>query len=281
MPGFAGIGLSAGRDDATVVQTRFSSDAGSASLEAAQETFDDGPCRDATVNRRPVYAADLTDSLWRERWPRFTPAALDAGARSVFALPLHAGGVRHAGAVDMYRRTPGGLSGADLALASAFAAAAAEMVTLERLGLDWTAAFADARLGGVPDGMSPALPLARWFDRSSRSRVRLQVHAVSTGYGPPHGDPAPFVLAVHEAMVNAVQHGGGRGQLLLWSRNDRLWCEISDHGPGIGTTLRSARTRAGTRRRRVSGLHLMQRACPGMDLITDVTGTRVTLCYQP
>jgi anti-sigma regulatory factor (Ser/Thr protein kinase) len=295
MPGFTGIGLSSGPvssawGDAAAPQIRFSSDLGSAWLENAQRTLEDGPCRDATVTRRPVYAADLAAPLWRERWPRFTPAALHAGMRAVFALPLHAGGVRHAGAVDLYRRTPGGLSGAGRAAAVAFTAAATELITLERHGLDWTVAFADARLdrsGTVLDSdtpvaaTTPALPLARWFDRASMARVRMQVHAVSARYGPIRSDPARFALAVHEAMANAVQHGGGLGQLLLWRRNGRLWCEISDHGPGIGTTLRSTHTRAGTRLRRVTGLHLIERACASMDLTTDVTGTRVRLSYHP
>lgn len=61
IPDVAGIGLSAGPEGDPVPAIRFSSDPGSASIEAAQKTLDDGPCRDATATRRPVHAADLSD----------------------------------------------------------------------------------------------------------------------------------------------------------------------------------------------------------------------------
>ncbi|WP_328463353.1 GAF domain-containing protein [Actinoplanes sp. NBC_00393] len=295
IPDVAGIGLSAGPEGDPFPQIRFSSDQGSASLEDAQERLDDGPCRDATSTRRPVHAADLSDPWWREHWPRFTPAALHSGARAVFALPLHAGGVRHAGAVDLYRRTPGSLSRADQATAAELTAAATELLTLERLGLDWTGAFTEARQDASGAGMPIALtsrrtdataavpPLVRWFDHASMRRVRIRVHTVSIRHGLVRADADRFALAVHETMANSVQHGGGLGQLLLWGRNSRLWCEISDHGAGIGTTLRSAhadRPRTGVRQRRVTGFQLIERACTSMDITTDTTGTRVRLCYH-
>jgi anti-sigma regulatory factor (Ser/Thr protein kinase) len=295
IPDVAGIGLSAGPEDDPFPQIRFSSDQGSASLEDAQETLDDGPCRDATTTRLPVHAADLNDPWWREHWPRFTPAALHSGARAVFALPLHAGGVRHAGAVDLYRRTPGDLSRADQTGAAELAAAVTELLTLERLGLDWTGAFTDARLdasgAGTPialtsqrtDATAAAPSLVRWFDQASMARVRIRVHTVSTRHGLARADADRFALAVHETMANAVQHGGGNGQLLLWARDRRLWCEISDHGVGIGTALRSAhvhRPRTGARQRQVTGFQLIERACASVDLTTDATGTRVRLSYH-
>lgn len=42
-----------------------------------------------------------------------------------------------------------------------------------------------------------------------------------------------FVLAVHEAVTNVVDHAGGRGLLRLWQADTQLHCEISDSGPGI------------------------------------------------
>jgi hypothetical protein len=45
-------------------------------------------------------------------------------------------------------------------------------------------------------------------------------------------------------MTNVLRHGGGRGQLLLWWHTDCLWCEITDHGPGIpGDNSTGPRTR--------------------------------------
>ncbi|GAA2846098.1 hypothetical protein Acy02nite_47900 [Actinoplanes cyaneus] len=301
LPGVTGVGLSAGplpiggQEASPVPRVRFSSDRASAILESAQETLADGPCHEATATRQPVHAADLRHPSWRERWPRFTPAALNAGARAVFAWPLHAGGVRHAGAVDMYRRTPSGLRDADRSAAVAFTAAAAELLTMERFGVDWTGAFAHARLdhallalaGGEPVTGPPGLardtaaglPLARWLDGASVPQLRRQVHSLSTAQGLIGEEGNRFVLAVHEAMINAVSHGGGHGQLLLWRRAGRLWCEISDHGPGIGTSLRSTGT-ARSRRRRPHGFGLMEQACTSMDVITDSTGTRLLLSHE-
>lgn len=294
LPDIAGIGLSAGPEGSSSPRIRFSSDQGSASVEAAQETLDDGPCRDATATRSPVRAADLGDPSWRAHWPRFTSAALLSGARAVFALPLHAGGVRYVGAVDLYRRTPGDLSRADQATATELAAAATELLTLERLGLDWTGAFSEARRHrsgtGTPIAASPRRsggaavpPLVRWFDQASMARVRMRVHTVSLRHGLTRADADRFALAVHETMANSVRHGGGVGQLLLWGRDGRLWCEISDHGAGIGTTLRSAdtyRPRTATRQRRVTGFQLIERSCASMDITTDATGTRVRMSYH-
>ncbi|MBB2948799.1 anti-sigma regulatory factor (Ser/Thr protein kinase) [Actinoplanes lutulentus] len=304
MPGITGIGVSAGPltagpllasqpGNATLL-TRFSSDRASARLESAQETLGDGPCRDATATRQPVHAADLNDPSWRARWPRFTPAALDAGARAVFALPLHAGGVRYDGAVDLYRRTPGELPAADQDVAAAFTGAAAELLTLERHGLDWSGAFARARMGqaamtaaGPADlvrDWTAALPLVRWFDGGALPGLRRRIHTIGIVHGLAGQDAHRLVLAVHEAMINVVHHGGGRGQLLLWQRGGRLWCEVSDHGPGIGTTLRSSSgatdpPRSRNRQRHPTGLELIDQACTSLDITTDGTGTRLRLSH--
>ncbi|GAA2698053.1 ATP-binding protein [Actinoplanes palleronii] len=305
LPDIAGLGLSAGPRNVgppagSVPQTRFSSDAASARLESAQYSLDEGPCRDAAGMRRPVLAADLRIEPWAQRWPRFTEAALAAGARAVFALPLHAGAVRHDGAVDLYRRTPGPLD-TQYPTAVAFAAAAAELLTLERLGLDFTTAFAAARRGhhtlgrpaGAPadarvglDAEPPAVPLARWFNRLTLATVRSHVRAVSTAAGLSDQDVARFVLAVHEAMLNAVNHGGGYGQLLLWRRDDRLWCEISDHGPGMDITALpqhpgiSPDTGTDPDPTDRHGLWFIRQACTSLDITTDITGTRMLLSYR-
>ncbi|MFI7602502.1 ATP-binding protein [Actinoplanes sp. NPDC049681] len=253
LPDIAGLGLSAGRfaggpPVGTTPHTRFSSDLTGSMLEAAQYTLDEGACRDAAATRAPVLAADLTGALWTRRWPRFTPAALRAGIKAVCGLPLHAGAVRHDGAVDLHHQAPGRLDGSVAEnSALAFAAAVTELLTLERLHLDFTEAFAAGRQGDtvldVAAGKSvsgPAalvsdttgLPPARWFDRATLAMVRRQVAALSTHHGLSAHGTHRWTLAVHEDLINAVWHGGGHGQLLMWRRDGRLWCEISDHGPG-------------------------------------------------
>jgi hypothetical protein len=55
-------------------------------LELFQVQSDEGPCRDCYRLGHPVAVADLRRS--GGRWPKFAPAALDAGFRSVHAFPL-------------------------------------------------------------------------------------------------------------------------------------------------------------------------------------------------
>lgn len=288
MPGIAGVSLSAG-NARTGPEVRFVSDETSSRIEDLQHTLEEGPCRDAASRQRPVVAADLTTGPWRQRWPRFTPAALEAGVRAVFALPLHAGGVRHDGAVDLYRRSPGGLDGAEQATALAFAAAATELITLEDLDLDWSGMFTrglprgnleqagDTRAASAPG--STAVLLARWFERATVPDLRKQVRDVSSREGLSGTDLYQFVLAVHEAMTNVVRHGGGHGQLLLWWRAENLWCEVTDHGAGIPEASLPGR-QTGVGQPNYHGLWLIRRACTSCRVTTDATGTRLLLGYR-
>jgi anti-sigma regulatory factor (Ser/Thr protein kinase) len=292
LPGITGIGLAAGTTRSGL-PIRFTSDDTSLEVEDLQNMLDEGPCRDAAGTRRPVLAADLTAGSWRHRWPRFAPAALDAGVRAVFALPLHAGGVRHDGAVDLYRRSPGGLFGTERTAALVFAAAAAELLTLEELNLDLNSAFTDGRNGNhraqVGEMPSPAPPmptpdwsavlLARWFDTATLPAMRGLVRAAGALRGLSGTDLYDFVLAAYEAMTNVLRHGGGRGQLLLWWRADCLWCEITDHGPGIPGDNLPARLPSTTQLDQ-RGLWIIRRLCTSCKVTSDTTGTRLLMGYR-
>jgi anti-sigma regulatory factor (Ser/Thr protein kinase) len=291
VPGVSGIGLSAGAP-LSVPHVRFSGDDTTALIEDFQHTLHEGPCRDAAATRQPVVAADLTTGTWQRRWPRFTPAALDAGVRAVFALPLHAGGVRHQGAVGLYRRSPGGLDGTERTAALVFAAAAAELLTLEALDLNLTDAFTDRRrdAGRGLDGATPvnaepgpatnlpAVVLTNWFAVPALALVRGQVRAVCADHGLSGDDLYLFVVAVHEAMTNVARHGGGHGQLLLWSHAGHLWCEITDHGPGIPAACLARPPGTSPLARR--GLWIIRCICTSCRVTTDATGTRLLLGYR-
>jgi len=59
----------------------------------------EGPTRDSWDNRRPLFVADLTAP--GTPWVGFAPAAVEAGVRAVYAVPLHVGAARF-GAFTMY-----------------------------------------------------------------------------------------------------------------------------------------------------------------------------------
>src|SRR3954452_10812439 len=59
-------------------------------VELLQTHIEQGPCVDCIAAAAVITAADLAAE--RERWPEFVPAALEAGYRSVVAVPLRLDG---------------------------------------------------------------------------------------------------------------------------------------------------------------------------------------------
>lgn len=98
---------------ATPREALYVSDPVASVVEELLFTVGEGPGVDASAGGM-VLAADITDAAVMARWPVFAPAAVQAGVRAVFALPLQAGGIR-LGVMDLYRSQPGGLDGEQLA----------------------------------------------------------------------------------------------------------------------------------------------------------------------
>jgi GAF domain len=91
-------------------------------MEELQFTLGEGPCVEASRQRRPVLQPELERTA-PQRWPAFAAGALEAGIRAIFALPLQVGGIP-VGVLDLYRDTAGPLDVGELAEALAFADAA-------------------------------------------------------------------------------------------------------------------------------------------------------------
>ncbi|MCW2643351.1 MAG: hypothetical protein JWP76_5657 [Dactylosporangium sp.] len=117
----------------TVRDTMHATDRVAGELEEWQLAFGQGPCVDAFAAGGPVLVMDLDSPDYWARWPAFTPAAVDSGARAVFALPLQVGAIR-LGVLDLYRTRPGPLSPHELADALAFAATASMLLLDEAAG---------------------------------------------------------------------------------------------------------------------------------------------------
>ena len=125
-------------------------DGASARLDDLQFMLGQGPGVDAAASGELVLEGDL-QALPAQRWPAFTPGALELGVRAVFAVPLQIGVVR-LGVVLGHRDVPGMLSSAALADLLVFASAAT-----------------GALLGPLTDGPEP-----QWvFEQTSGYRAEV------------------------------------------------------------------------------------------------------------
>ena len=80
-------------------------------IELFQLQADEGPCMDCYASGEPVSVADIQRAM--ERWPRFVPAAVEAGFASVHAVPMRAAGIV-LGALGLFGTRSGELNEADL-----------------------------------------------------------------------------------------------------------------------------------------------------------------------
>src|SRR5437870_1631295 len=85
-------------------------------LELLELQAQEGPCLECFRSGVAVVNQDLAG----DRWPRFAPAARDAGFQSVHALPMRLRGTR-LGALNLFHVDPGEMHDADVAAAQALA----------------------------------------------------------------------------------------------------------------------------------------------------------------
>ncbi|MEU7791108.1 GAF and ANTAR domain-containing protein [Amycolatopsis sp. NPDC049159] len=96
-------------------QSLYASDPVVEHLEDVQFSLGEGPCFEAFDTGRPVLVPNLAERV-DHTWPMFAAEVPPEQVGAIFAFPLRRGAARF-GAMDMYRRTPGWLSPADLATA--------------------------------------------------------------------------------------------------------------------------------------------------------------------
>jgi GAF domain-containing protein len=87
-------------------------------LEIFQLEGEEGPCLETIWTGQPITEPDLGHA--QQRWPRFTPAALQAGFASVHALPMR---LREQvlGGLNLFRDQPGPFDRADMRIGQALA----------------------------------------------------------------------------------------------------------------------------------------------------------------
>ena len=122
----------------------FASDELSARLEELQFTLGEGPAVAEFRLGSPELVPDL--ELAGGRWPVFAPAAVAAGARAMFAVPLQAGAIR-VGVLSLYRAAPGPLAAGELADVLVLAGIALQLVLDAAAGVSSVAGYPG------PDGL--------------------------------------------------------------------------------------------------------------------------------
>jgi transcriptional regulator with GAF, ATPase, and Fis domain len=98
-------------------------------LELFQIQADQGPCLDCFRAGQPVSVADLADA--GGRWPRFAPAARNAGFGAVQALPMRLRD-QVIGALNLFRAEPGPFPAPDVRVGQALADVATISLLHER-----------------------------------------------------------------------------------------------------------------------------------------------------
>jgi GAF domain-containing protein len=102
-------------------------------LELFQIQADEGPCVDCFNTGDAIVNRDLTNP--DERWPTFSPRALQYGFRSVHCLPMRLRG-RTIGALNLFRSTEGSLDVGDVVVAQGLADVATIAILQHRSSLD-------------------------------------------------------------------------------------------------------------------------------------------------
>jgi GAF domain-containing protein len=143
VPGSSGAGVS-------IIDERRRRSSGSTDdrvreADRLQYELDEGPCLEATAERRLVRVDDLSAD---RRWPRWAEATLPLGLHAAMSAPLVAGDTA-LGAIKVYADRPGTFDAQSEQLLSVFAAHAAILVAniqaydrAKRLSQEMRAAFA-------------------------------------------------------------------------------------------------------------------------------------------
>lgn len=126
-------------------------------LAELQLTLGEGPCHDVQISEGLSLGSDLGDEQSGRRWPVFAPAAMQHGARAVFAFPLTIGSIR-VGVMGLYRDSAGPLPAAQLRDCLLLADTAT--VLLIEAGSHGVEEAADGNGAGLP-GQSADLALHR------------------------------------------------------------------------------------------------------------------------
>jgi anti-sigma regulatory factor (Ser/Thr protein kinase) len=83
----------------------------------------------------------------------------------------------------------------------------------------------------------PVTLLESRFTQDDLPRLRMLVEQFADHQGLPEPRRGEFIVALDAVAVNAVEHAGGSGTLVLQRVNGHLSCHIHDQGPGFSSSV--------------------------------------------
>lgn len=81
--------------------------------------------------------------------------------------------------------------------------------------------------------LDSAIDVDQRFDADGLYALRATLAAHASALGAADEQIERLLIVAVELATNAIRHGGGRGRLRLWQSDGHLYCQVSDHGPGI------------------------------------------------
>ncbi|WP_433435690.1 ATP-binding protein [Nonomuraea sp. CA-141351] len=122
--------------------------------------------------------------------------------------------------------------------------------------------------------------MAQPFTLHDVTRLRRTVAELARSCGLSGPRLHDFVLAVHESVVNAVEHAGGHGYFKLWTVNGVIRSETTDGGSGIPGAYVDADLKPPDLSQEGRGIFLIRRLCDMADFDTGPGGTTVLLTMR-
>jgi diguanylate cyclase (GGDEF)-like protein len=190
--------------------------------EKLQTEIGQGPCLAAYHTGEAISVPDLGAE---DRFPRFTPRALEAGLRAVFTFPLHHGDMQ-LGALDLYRDTVGPLTPDSMIVAQTLADVAAAYLINAQARADLVDSSEHSREAALHDSLT-GLPnralilqlIEHAFRRSRRSEKISAVlfidldrfKLVNDTHGHQVGDE--LLIAVAERLTQLLRPGDSVARL--------------------------------------------------------------------
>ncbi|PWI12614.1 ATP-binding protein [Streptomyces sp. Act143] len=108
-------------------------------------------------------------------------------------------------------------------------------------------------------------------------RLRLRITECAERSGLCESRRDDFVLAVHEVLSNAIEHGGGEGRLVAYNGDGMLHCRITDDGPGFSADIIPPEPPGLETGERGRGLWLTRHLTDHLDIGLGTVGAIVTL----